>query len=167
MQTQIAVADKADLTSADERWAAWVTRGAEPWQRSCPTTKEHDMSHSRAVFRIDHRDAHVLQFDGKSWTSHTIVRQSDRSASPLRGVADREYFSDVCDALIGINEILVTGPHTTQAEFRDYVRSHRPSVEDRIVGWETVDHPTELQLMALARSYFQERDRLAGATPER
>ena len=29
MQTEIAVADRADASTADERWAAWVAKGAE------------------------------------------------------------------------------------------------------------------------------------------
>ena len=28
MQTEIAVSDKADASTADERWAAWVAKGA-------------------------------------------------------------------------------------------------------------------------------------------
>ena len=121
------------------------------------------MSYSRAVIRIDHRDAHVVQFDGERRMSR-VIQASSHSASPQRGTAAaREHFSDVCDALIGMHEILVTGPDTAQADFRHYVRSHRPSVEDRIVGWEAVDDPIESQLVALARTYFQERDRRPGA----
>ena len=29
MQTEIAVSDRADASTADERWAAWVAKGAE------------------------------------------------------------------------------------------------------------------------------------------
>ena len=29
MQTEIAVSDRADASTADERWAAWVARGVE------------------------------------------------------------------------------------------------------------------------------------------
>lgn len=125
------------------------------------------MLQSRAVIRIDHRDAVVLQLAGDTWTSKTIHTHSDQT-HPHRGDrSDRAYFSDVCDALVGIKEILVTGPHTAQSDFRNYVQSHRPSVGDRIVDWETVDHPTEGELAAVARSYFQRRDSLAGTSARR
>ena len=65
-------------------------------------------------------------------------------------------------ALAGIAEVLVTGSHTAQSDFRHYVDKHRPAVTKRIVGWETVDHPTECQLLAFARQYFVKHDRMAG-----
>ena len=61
-----------------------------------------------------------------------------------------------------IKEVLVTGAHKTQADFRHYVDKHRAHVAPQIVGWETVDHPTEGQLVALARRFFVKHDRMAG-----
>ncbi|MEO8144282.1 MAG: hypothetical protein ABI654_08720, partial [Betaproteobacteria bacterium] len=66
------------------------------------------------------------------------------------------------DSLAGVTEVLVTGSHTAQADFRHYVEKHRPAVAKQIVGWETVDHPTEAQLVAFARQYFLKYDRTAG-----
>jgi hypothetical protein len=60
-------------------------------------------------------------------------------------------------------ETPVTGSHTAQADFRHYVDKHRAAIGPQIVGWETVDHPTEGQLLALARKYFVKHDRMAGA----
>ena len=117
------------------------------------------MPQSRAVVRIDHRNARVLQLDGQRWMPHAIRTNTDYSG-PHRNEprSDREYFSDVCDALIGMHEILVTGPHTAQADFRRYISAHRPSVERRIIGWEAVDDPAEGQLAAVAGAYFHIRD---------
>ena len=50
--------------------------------------------------------------------------------------------------------MLVTGSHTAQADFRRYVDKHRAPLTPHIVAWETVDHPTEGQLLALARQWF-------------
>jgi len=57
-----------------------------------------------------------------------------------------EFFGEVCDALAGIAEVLVTGSHTAQADFRPYVAKDRAAVAGHIVAWETVDHPTEGRL---------------------
>ena len=75
---------------------------------------------------------------------------------------EHEYFAHVCDALAGIGEVLVTGSKTAQADLRHYVDKHRPEIASRIVGYETVDHPTENQLVAMARTYFLRHDRMAG-----
>jgi stalled ribosome rescue protein Dom34 len=118
--------------------------------------------HSRAVIRIDHWDSQLLTLEAESWTSHTIRPQANHTT--LRGGVrtNREYFSDVCDALTNTHEVLVAGHHAVQRDFRQYIRSHRPSLEQRIVGWETVDEPTEGQLVALARTVFDKRDNIAG-----
>ena len=68
----------------------------------------------------------------------------------------------MCDALQGIPEVLVTGPRTGVADFRHYVEKHRPQSAQHIVAYETVDHPTDRQLVAMARQYFLRHDRMAG-----
>jgi stalled ribosome rescue protein Dom34 len=125
------------------------------------------MPHSRAVIRIDHRDAHLLRLSAETWVAQTITTHTNQ-AHPHRSDVrtDHEYFGTVCDALSGIDEILVTGPHTAQADFRHYVNQHRTALEPHLVAWETVDHPTEGQLAALARTYFQKRDRMGGAASD-
>lgn len=121
------------------------------------------MTTFHAVVWVDHALAQVLQFDTehvqaqkvKASTQHT--RQHGSSAR-----TEHEFFGHVCDALAGIQEVLVVGPHTGQADFRRYVEKHRPETGKRIVGYETADHPTENQLVALARQYFLKHDRMAG-----
>jgi hypothetical protein len=54
------------------------------------------------------------------------------------------------------------GSHTAQADFRRYVDKHRPALAERLVGWETVDHPTPAQALAAARAFFVKFDRMAG-----
>jgi hypothetical protein len=46
-----------------------------------------------------------------------------------------------------------------------HVHAHDPKLEARIVGVETVDHPTDGQLAAFARRYFQAADRMLGLAP--
>jgi hypothetical protein len=76
-----------------------------------------------------------------------------------------EFFGEVCQALDGIAEVLVTGSHTAIADFRHYADKHRPQTATRIVGYEVVDHPSENQLVALARKYFLKPDQMTGNRP--
>ena len=121
------------------------------------------MTTLHAVVHIDHQIAHVLQFDAEHLQSQTVkarTRQTRQHGSNVR--TEHEFFGHVCDALAGIQEVLVVGPHTGQADFRHHADKHRPETAQRIVGYETADHPTENQLGTLARQYFLEYDRMAG-----
>jgi stalled ribosome rescue protein Dom34 len=120
------------------------------------------MSHSHAVVWIDHHSAQLLHFDAAHVEAQKVKARTDHTRQHGSGVrTEHEFFGEVCDALAGIHEVLITGSHTAQADFRRYVDKHRPALGPQIVGWETVDHPTEGQLLALARQYFLKHDRLA------
>jgi stalled ribosome rescue protein Dom34 len=122
------------------------------------------MSELHAVVWVDHQHAQVLHLDSGSVQVHKIKAHSHHTrqhGSQVR--TEHEFFGEVCDALTDIKEVLVTGAHKAQADFRHYVDKHRAHIAPRIVGWETVDHPTEGQLVALARRFFVKHDRMAGA----
>jgi stalled ribosome rescue protein Dom34 len=108
-----------------------------------------------AVAFVDHHEAQVLQFDSEQVLEQKIHEHrhlTRQHASSLRG--EHEFFGTVCDAMEGVSEVLVAGRHTGIADFRRYVDEHRPLTSARIVGYEVVDHPTENQLVALARKHF-------------
>jgi hypothetical protein len=124
------------------------------------------MSPSHAVVWIDHQSAQVLQIDADPVQLKKVKAQTYHNTrqhgSNVR--TEHEFFGEVCDALAGITEVLITGSNTAQADFRHYIDKHRASLTRQIVGWETVDHPTEPQLVALGRKYFLKHDRMAGTT---
>jgi stalled ribosome rescue protein Dom34 len=121
------------------------------------------MTMFHAVVWTDHQKAQILQFDAehvqaqkiKSHTHHT--RQH---GSLVR--TEHEFFGDLCDALKGIGEVLVTGPHTALADFKHYAEKHRPQIAKHVVGSEVVDHPSDGQLVAFARQYFAKYDLMQG-----
>ena len=121
------------------------------------------MSKLHAVVWIDHQHAQVLHFDSEPMQVQKIKAHSHHTrqhGSQVR--TEHEFFGEVCDALADIKEVLVTGAHTTQADFRHYVEKHRAQIAPAIVGWETVDHPSDGQLAALARKFFVAHYRMAG-----
>lgn len=121
------------------------------------------MSLFHAVVQIDHHQARVLQFDAESVRAETVRSAEHHTRQHGSGVrSEHEFFGHVCDALDGVAEVLVTGSKTALADFRHYVEKHRAASAGRIVGWETVDQPSEKQLVALARRYFLRFDRMAG-----
>ena len=113
-----------------------------------------------AVLHIDHQKAVVQQFSPDEVQAHKIKAHAHYTRQHHSGVrTEHEFFGEVCDALAGVSEVLVAGSHTAQADFRHYMEKHRPALSKTIVGWETVDHPTDAQLVAMARKYFHTLDR--------
>jgi hypothetical protein len=126
------------------------------------------MSTSHAVVWTDHEAARVLQFDAEHVQAQKIrtsTHYTRQHHSTVR--TEHEFFSEVSDALKGIDEVLVAGSRTSVADFRHYAEKHRPHVAAHIVGYEIVDHPTDPQLVALARQYFLKFDRMKGASSPR
>lgn len=120
------------------------------------------MSSPRAVLWIDHRSAQLLQLDGAGSPAQRIHAHSHytrQHGSRVR--SEHEFFAHVCDALAADAQVLVTGSRQVQADFGRYVEKHRPGTGPRIVGWETVDHPTQGQLLALASEFFVKYDLFA------
>lgn len=116
-----------------------------------------------AIVFIDHQSALVLQFDAEHVEAQKVKassRHTRQHGSQVR--TEHEYFSHVCDALEGIAEVLAVGPHTGLVDFQHYVRKHRGETAKHIVGYQTVDHPSENQLVSLAREFFLKYDRMAG-----
>ena len=121
-----------------------------------------------AVVHTDHQLAEVVRFDVEPVHSQMVkahVHDTRQHHSEVR--TEHEFFGSVCDALDDVTEVLVTGSHTATADFRHYVDKHRPLVARRIVGYEVVDHPTQNQLVALARTFFTHFNLMSGrpATP--
>ena len=119
-----------------------------------------------AVALIDHHKAEILQFDAEHLQAQKVKSHSHHTrqhGSEVR--TEHEFFGQVCDALAGIAEVLVAGSHGAQNDFRHYIEKHRPPLVKQIVGWETVDHPTEAQLLALAKKHFAKIDRMEGTAP--
>ena len=122
-----------------------------------------DPALAHAVVRTDHQQARVLEFAAaqvQSRTLHLHAHPTSQHHSNIR--AEHEFFGAVCDALDGIGQVLITGTHTALADFRHYADKHRPLLAARIAGYELVDHPSDHQLVALARRFFQQQARLDG-----
>ncbi|RQO59829.1 hypothetical protein DBR47_10680 [Paucibacter sp. KBW04] len=121
------------------------------------------MSTFHAVVWLDHQQAKVLQFDAEHVQAEKIKAHSHHTKQRASAVrTEHEFFGEVVDALNGITEVLIVGSSTAQADFKHYVEKHRAAAAKQIVAYETVDHPTDNQLIAFARKYFLKYDRMAG-----
>lgn len=146
------------------------------------------MTTYHAVVWMDGREAHVLMFDREHIEAQRIHSRSHHKApgghvgshqqmhgrgegasghhSPQGGHAttDDAYHAEIAQALAGVHEILVTGPAQAKQTFKAWCAQHAPAVNGRIVDVIACDHPSDAELVALARRYFHKHDQ-AGADP--
>ena len=93
------------------------------------------------------------------------ARQLHRKASVIgtgKAAPDRRYFEDVVTAIGDAREVLITGPGTAKVEFQRLLASRHAPVAKRVVGVETLDHPSDSELLAFGRHYFKRVDALLG-----
>ena len=111
---------------------------------------------SHAVVWIDHHHANVLRIDANSSQPRHVQAHVHPTAQHGSGVrTEHEFFAEVCTSLEGIGAVLMTGGTTALADFRHYVEKHRPQTAARIAAYDIVDHPTDGQLAALGRQFFE------------
>ena len=113
------------------------------------------MSLFHAIVWLDHHHAEILEFDATQVLAHQVTshihytRHHDSKAH-----SEHAFFSEICEALAGVDQLLVAGSPVAQADFRRYIEKFQPQVAGRVVHWQTLDHPSDSELIALARRYF-------------
>jgi stalled ribosome rescue protein Dom34 len=75
---------------------------------------------------------------------------------------DHEFFHKVISAVASVKEILILGPGSAKTELVKHAAAHDPVAFRAIVGVETVDHPTDAQIIAYAKTYFVGVDNMKG-----
>jgi len=130
------------------------------------------MSHYHAVVWLDHAEAHVLHFtpeEVEKFTAHAADRHPHLhhkrgSTGGGNQATDAHYFDQITKLLDGAGEVLVVGPGSAKLELVRYLDQHQHVLGSKVVGVETVDHPSDGQLVSHARKYFLAKDRMSGAT---
>jgi stalled ribosome rescue protein Dom34 len=121
-----------------------------------------------AVVWIDHREARVFHLaEGKP---EAMVIRPDNPTRHIHHKAnsigsghadeDQKFLHAVTEAVVDAREILITGPANEKDALAKHMRQYDPRIAEAIVGTETVDHPSDPELVALARRYFRAADRM-------
>jgi stalled ribosome rescue protein Dom34 len=126
------------------------------------------MSHYHAVVWLDHSEAHVMHFNADDVEKsvvhptkpHAHLHSRSGTVGAGRQAEDKTYYHEVVEALKGSQEILIVGPAQAKLLLVKHIHAHDPSMADKIIGIETVDHPSDGQLVAYARKYFIAKDRM-------
>lgn len=123
-----------------------------------------------AAVWVDHHEAKVFHvdeaFDPAKIKPHFHMQRRPTIAAEHAHPADSlHFFQAVEKALADVEEILIVGPGSAKLELIKHIHQHNHALVPRIVGVETVDHPTDGQFVAYAHKYFHAKDRLGGTVP--
>jgi stalled ribosome rescue protein Dom34 len=124
------------------------------------------MKTNHVVVWLDHKEAHILFFD----TDNNKIIRSESSQPHLHHKAneigsgnapeDHHYFARIMTNVSEAAEILIVGPGFAKGELLKHATHFEPLIAKRIIGIETVDHPTDGQILAYAKKFFKKFDQL-------
>jgi stalled ribosome rescue protein Dom34 len=122
--------------------------------------------HYHAVVWIDHHEARVFHFSPTE--VDRLVLHPDRPTRHIHHKAnsigsghaaeDHDFLHATAQSIADAGAVLITGPANAKAELVKHIQQHDPRLMKIILGVETVDHPSDGQLVAFARKYFKVED---------
>jgi hypothetical protein len=156
--------DDSSTTDAQARRAVYLAPFIASYQ--------NPMSHYHFVVWIDHREAHVIQFNPDDAEASVIHPKSKHEhlhhkhgvIGSGKAPEDHVYYQGVAAAIKDAGEILIVGPSTAKLEFFKHLQAHDPAIAARVVSVESVDHPTDGELLKYARRHFAADDRMRSQT---
>lgn len=131
------------------------------------------MSTFHAAVWLDHDEAKVFHVDATHFEESKVERPGHHLHRPRRAGAGAEaerseaeshrYFDEIVKAIAEAEEVLIVGPGQAKLELIKHVHKHHRELERKIIAVETVDHPTDGQLVAYIRKYFVAADKMHGS----
>ena len=126
------------------------------------------MSFNHAVIWIDHQEAHVMFLSEaaseaeviKTKSSHQHLHHKGGEVGSGRLKLDEKYLHSEINAVNETKEILVIGPGSAKLELIKHAHHHDPKIAANIMGVETVDHPSDKEILAYARKFFYKADQM-------
>lgn len=116
----------------------------------------------------DHREARVFHFgraDVETLVPHPEkpARQVHHKSNTIGSgheVLAKEFLHAAAQLIADGGAVLITGPANAKTELMTHIEKHDPELLKIILGVETVDHPSDAQLVAYARKYFKSADQM-------
>ena len=126
------------------------------------------MSFNHVVVWLDHAEAHVIHFNRdasesellKTHSTHPHLHAKSGHLGSGRAAENAPYFDDIAAAVKDSSEILIIGPGSEKLELMKRLSKHHPQVAEKVLSVESVDHPSDGQILAYARKYFAKADRM-------
>jgi stalled ribosome rescue protein Dom34 len=124
--------------------------------------------HYHAVIWIDHREARVFHFNPMD--VEKLVLHPDHPTKHIHhkaneigsghATADNDFMHAVAASVANAGAVLITGPGNAKSQLVKHIDQHDAKLMTNIAGVETVDHPSDGELVAHARHYLMASDRM-------
>jgi stalled ribosome rescue protein Dom34 len=121
------------------------------------------MTPFHAAVWLDHQQAKIFHVDEDRF-DESLIHAPNKHLQRDPAAAE-QFYHRVAEALASGGEVLVVGPGSAKLAFLKHVHKHDHALAEKIVGVETVDHPTDKQLVSYIRKYFHAEDRMRGLVP--
>ncbi len=126
------------------------------------------MTDTHAIVWLDHQHCRVICFSGEESTLNEVRSENgtgrihNKSGAPGSGHAadDHKFFDEIVHQVGAVPKVIVAGPGTAKNAFVSYVQKRHRHFAERVASVETVDHPTDGELLAHARRSFKAVDQL-------
>jgi stalled ribosome rescue protein Dom34 len=121
------------------------------------------MSQQVAVW-MDGEEARVFRVGARGFDestlhspTHHVHRHPKDQLTRTHNHPDDEhrFFRALAETLKDAEQLLILGPSMTKLLFLRYLQKSAPVLGARVVGLETADHPTDRQIAAHVRAYFE------------
>ncbi len=117
---------------------------------------------------LDHRLAKIFRFDADSNTtsqihsthSHENLHHKANSIDSGHAPVDKIFLEAVAHALPPAGPILIAGPGTAKQELHTHLHRRHRELAARISDVKPLDHPTDGELLAFGRRFFDADDRM-------
>jgi stalled ribosome rescue protein Dom34 len=124
--------------------------------------------HFHAIVWIDHHQAKVFRFNASD-VERDVIRPHDptvhlhHKANTIgsgHAPVDKDFLRRVTESVSEAGAIMIVGPASAKTELAAHIAAHAPDLSARVSTVEAADHPSDGELMALARKFFRANDRM-------
>jgi hypothetical protein len=124
--------------------------------------------HFHYLVWVDHEIAKIISFNAEQVTRSVV--HSTRGPQHLHHKAnagdsghigiDTDFLDRIARALELAGAVLITGPANAKQELVHRIQQKHAELSARISAVETLDHPTDGELLAFGRRFFRADDRM-------
>jgi stalled ribosome rescue protein Dom34 len=117
------------------------------------------IDHQKAkVFHL--REGEVLPVIVHSTHPHQHLHHKANAGDSGHAPLDKAFLQRTIEALSGADAVLIVGPGLAKTELSVYIQNTAPELARKVSGVEPMDHSSDGELVASARSYFRANDRM-------
>lgn len=125
-------------------------------------------NHFHALVWTDHRLAKVFHFTADanetvlvhSTHEHEHLHHKANSAGSGHAQVDKDFLERIAQSVAHAGAFLIVGPGNAKTELHTHIKHAHPLMAAKISAVETLDHPSDGELLAHGRRFFDADPRL-------